>query len=76
MCLKGVVHSFKSVSDLTARMLVTFVPAGFEAYFEEVFEPAADRTSPPPQMTPDLLNGMITAAPKYGLELLPPAPGS
>lgn len=56
-------------------MVVTFVPAGFEGFFDEVFQLAADRTSPPPPTTTDLIDRMIKAAPKYGLETLPPALG-
>jgi quercetin dioxygenase-like cupin family protein len=73
---RGAVHSFRNVAEHDARMLVTFVPAGFEAFFEEVFEPAADRTSPPPPTSSDLIDRMIKAAPKYGLEMLPPPDSS
>ena len=53
-------------------MIVTFVPAGFEKFFEEVFASATDRTSPPPPAAPELIERMMQAAPKYGLEMLPP----
>jgi mannose-6-phosphate isomerase-like protein (cupin superfamily) len=41
---KGTAHNFKNVGDKPAKMLVTFVPAGMEDYFAEVFEPAVDLT--------------------------------
>lgn len=68
---RGTVHTFRNIGETPARMVVTFVPAGFEGFFDEVFEPAADRTSPPPPTTPELIGRMIEAAPKYGLEMLP-----
>jgi quercetin dioxygenase-like cupin family protein len=73
---RGTVHSFRNITEHAARMLVTFVPAGFEGFFQEVFEPAADRTSPPPPTTSDLIDRMVKAAAKYGLEMLPPPDSS
>src|SRR3954464_14340446 len=37
----GVVHYFKNVSDQLAHLLCTVVPAGLEAFFEEIGEPVA-----------------------------------
>jgi quercetin dioxygenase-like cupin family protein len=69
---RGIAHSFKNTGDGCAKALVLTTPAGLESYFAEVFEPAADRNSPPPPSKAMLARAMA-AAPRYDLELLPPA---
>jgi quercetin dioxygenase-like cupin family protein len=70
---RGIMHTFRNTGAVTARALVITTPAGLENYFAEVFDPAADRTSPPPPPAPAMLARARAVAPKYGLELLPPA---
>jgi quercetin dioxygenase-like cupin family protein len=70
---RGVAHSFKNTGDGSARALVLTTPAGLEGFFAEVFDPATDRVAPPPPQSKDLIIRALAAAPKYGLELLPPA---
>ena len=53
-------------------MLVTFTPAGMEKFFEESFYPAVDRQAAPLVNTKALMARMLAAAPKHGLEFLPP----
>ncbi len=69
---RGTIHGFKNVGKETAKMVVTFVPAGFEKYFEEVFPLATDRTAAPPPVTDEFIQRMIAAAPKHRCEILPP----
>ena len=69
---RDTVHGFKNVGTEPARLIVTFVPAGFERYFEEVFTRTEDRTSTPPPPTPELIQRMTEAAPKYHCTILPP----
>jgi mannose-6-phosphate isomerase-like protein (cupin superfamily) len=69
---KETTHSFKNIGTGTTKMLVTFVPAGMEKYFVEVFAKAEDRTAAPPPVTHELIEKMTAAAPKYNLEILPP----
>ena len=49
---RGTVHRFRNVGPGTAIQLVTFVPAGMEKYFREVFPPVVgvrpERTRPRP----------------------------
>lgn len=71
---RGTLHAFKNVGKDPARMITTFVPAGFEKYFEEVCEVAVDRTAAPPPVTEEFIQKMIAAAPKHGCEILPPEP--
>ena len=69
---RGTVHCFKNTGNGHAKMLVTFTPAGMEKFFEEAFHPAGDRSAGPPLVTEELLARLIGAAPKSGLEFLPP----
>jgi quercetin dioxygenase-like cupin family protein len=70
---RGIVHSFKNTGDVTAKALVLITPAGLENYFAEVFDPALDRSSVPPPPSKAMLERAMSAAPRYGLQLLPPA---
>ena len=69
---RGTAHRFKNVGNDTAVQLVTFSPAGMEGFFREVFPEAKDRNAAPPPVTEELIRKMNEAAPKYGLEFLPP----
>ena len=67
---RGTVHALRNVGEHTARALVTFVPAGLEGFFAEVYQPVAGRTAPPPPPPADLMDRMKQAAPRYGCEFL------
>jgi quercetin dioxygenase-like cupin family protein len=72
---RGTVHALRNVGEHTARALVTFVPAGLEGFFAEVYQPVVGRTAPPPPPPVDLIDRMRQAAPRYGcefVELRPP----
>lgn len=69
---RGVVHSFKNVGEETAKLLMVATPAGLENYFAETFFPTAD-IADIPQIGQAVIARAMTTAPKYGLELLPPA---
>ncbi len=70
---RGIAHSFKNTGDGCAKALVLTTPAGLENYFAEVFEPAADRDAAPPPPSKAMMARAMAAAPRYDLELLPPA---
>jgi quercetin dioxygenase-like cupin family protein len=70
---RGIAHSFRNTSDGCAKALVLTTPAGLEGFFAEVFDPATDHLATPPPQSKDLITRALAAAPKYGLELLPPA---
>lgn len=70
---RGIAHSFKNCGDGDAKALVLITPAGFEGFFEEVFELATDRTAAPPPPSKELIGRAMAAGPRYGLVLLPPA---
>jgi quercetin dioxygenase-like cupin family protein len=70
---RGIAHSFKNNSKMPVKALVLITPAGLENYFSEVFEPAADRLGAPPPSGAGLIARALSASPRYGLVLLPPA---
>jgi quercetin dioxygenase-like cupin family protein len=70
---RGTVHRFKNLGSTESVQLVTFVPAGMEGYFREVFQPVTDRKAVPPPITDELIQRMQEAAPKYGVAF-PAAP--
>jgi hypothetical protein len=43
-----------------------------ERFFQEVFPEVKDRNAAPPPVTEELIRRMNEAAPKYGLEIVPP----
>jgi len=65
---RGTVHRFRNLGAGTAIQLVTFVPAGMEKYFREVFPPVVDRKALPPPITDALIQKLNEVAPKYGLQ--------
>jgi quercetin dioxygenase-like cupin family protein len=69
---RGTIHRFKNVGRDAAVQLVTFVPAGVERFFREVFPAVKDRNAAPPPVTEELIKRMNEAAPKYGMEFVPP----
>ncbi|MGH9615835.1 MAG: quercetin 2,3-dioxygenase [Acidobacteriaceae bacterium] len=70
---REIAHSFTNTGDGYAKALVLTTPAGLEGFFSEVFEPAADRSAPPPSISNELIGRALAAAPRYGMELLAPA---
>jgi quercetin dioxygenase-like cupin family protein len=67
---RGTVHCFSNNSSVTARMIVTFTPAGMEGFFEETLEPATNRNAAPPQNNTAVAEKYVAAAAKYGLEFV------
>lgn len=68
---RNVLHTFTSVGETPGRMLVFITPAGIEGFFEEVGEEATDGSSPAP-FGQEEIEKLLAAAPKYGIEILPP----
>jgi len=69
---KGTTHCFKNMGTQTTRMLAAFTPAGIEGMFFEVGRPATEGSSP---ARPDQeeIEKLLAAAPRYNVEILPPA---
>ena len=71
---KGTPHSFFNRSQQPAKMIITFVPAGIEKFFEEAFKRATDRNATPPPITEEFIKHLLGTAEKYSnlIEFLPP----
>jgi quercetin dioxygenase-like cupin family protein len=72
----GSLHTFRNESGRTARMLISVAPAGLEEMFFEVGTPLppGSTTAPPP--TPEEIGKLLAAAPRYGVEIVPPPAGA
>jgi quercetin dioxygenase-like cupin family protein len=69
---RGIAHSFKNNTQLPARMLVFITPAGFENFVSEFAQPVASFASPAIPASKDEIDKLLAAAPKYGIQILPP----
>ena len=71
---KGSLHFFKNIGTKPARMLIVVTPAGLEDFFLEVGREAIEGETEPVAPTPEDIQKLIQAAPKYGLEIrMPPS---
>ena len=68
----GTPHSFKNESGTPARMLITVAPAGIERMFFEVGVPVAEGVTTAAPPGEDEIARLLAAAPRYGIEILPP----
>jgi hypothetical protein len=67
---RGIVHRFHNAGTTTARMILTFTPAGIEHFFEETLERALSPTQTPPDNIDEVAARYVAAAPRYGLEFV------
>jgi quercetin dioxygenase-like cupin family protein len=72
----GSLHSFKNESSRTARMLISVAPAGLEEMFFEVGTPLPPRSTTAFPPTPQEIDKLLAAAPRYGIEIMPPPAGA
>jgi quercetin dioxygenase-like cupin family protein len=66
----GLAHSFRNESDAPARMIITMTPAGLEEMFFEVGTPLAEGATTALPPTPEEIERLLAAAPRYGVEIL------
>jgi hypothetical protein len=71
MSLEGEFHTYKNVgSSSFGKLLVIITPPQFEKFFEEIGIPIDDKSSfQPPQITPAIIENVVKAAARYGLEI-------
>jgi quercetin dioxygenase-like cupin family protein len=69
---RGIVHCFQNTGNVDAKFLMVATPAGLENFFEEAFNPAEHRSVAPPMVTEAMLDRLLTAAARHGLEFAPP----
>ncbi|HET7727893.1 MAG TPA: quercetin 2,3-dioxygenase [Candidatus Limnocylindrales bacterium] len=67
---RGTVHNFTNAGSETARMVLTFTPAGMERFFEETLEPAPNAAEGAPDNLDEVAARYVAAAPDYGLEFV------
>ncbi len=73
---KGTAHSFINRSQTTAKIIATFVPAGkADQFFREALEETTDRHATPPPLDDAMIQRMLAAAERNGVEILPPPEG-
>jgi quercetin dioxygenase-like cupin family protein len=73
---RGTVHSIKNEGTLPAKAVVIMSPAGptgLQQFFEESFHPTTDRNATPPPISEEMVQRMIAAAAKNGMEFVKPA---
>jgi mannose-6-phosphate isomerase-like protein (cupin superfamily) len=68
---KGTLHTYKNIGDAPGRMIVLLTPGGFEGLWQELGEPATQRTMPPP-VDLGVLQKLIALASKYHLQIPSP----
>jgi quercetin dioxygenase-like cupin family protein len=69
---RGTVHRFQNTGAETARLVLTFTPAGIERWFEETLEQAPNdvRAEDVPDNVEEVAARYAAAAPRYGLEFV------
>ena len=67
---RGTVHCFRNAGTETARMVLTFTPAGMERFFEETLEPAPHGAHDQPDNIDEVAERYVEAAPRHGLEFV------
>lgn len=69
---KGQLHRFTNISSTPSNLLIWVTPAGFEKFIAEVGRTLNGSVVPSPQVSSDDIERILAAAPKYGIEILPP----
>ena len=66
---RGTVHRFTNTGMETARLVLTFTPAGIERWFEQTLERAPNEVRPEdvPDNVAEVAARYVEAAPAYGL---------
>jgi quercetin dioxygenase-like cupin family protein len=67
---RGTVHNFRNAGTETARMVLTYTPAGMEQFFEETLERAPSGAQDPPDNIEEVTARYVAAASRFGLEFV------
>jgi mannose-6-phosphate isomerase-like protein (cupin superfamily) len=65
---RGTTHGYVNTSRTEARMIAVYSPSGMEGWFREVCTPVTDESALPPAVTPELIERMLAAGPRYNPE--------
>jgi mannose-6-phosphate isomerase-like protein (cupin superfamily) len=66
---KGHLHRYRNMTTQRAKMLAWFMPAGIEEFFAEVGVAVDNPDAPSLPATPETIERLLAAAPKYGIEV-------
>jgi len=69
----GTAHFFKNASSIEAEVIILVAPAGFDEFQAEVGGKLEGPDAPISFDPPSFIARMMSAAPKYGIDLNPPA---
>jgi quercetin dioxygenase-like cupin family protein len=69
---RGTVHRFRNTGTETARLVLTFTPAGIERWFKETLKRAPNdvKVEDVPDNIDEVAARYVAAAPRYGLEFV------
>uniref|UniRef100_B8HLU4 Cupin 2 conserved barrel domain protein n=1 Tax=Cyanothece sp. (strain PCC 7425 / ATCC 29141) TaxID=395961 RepID=B8HLU4_CYAP4 len=70
---KGQLHQFTNISSTPGKLLIWVTPAGFEKFIAEAGQVIQGEINVAPAVSPADLEKIIATAPKYGIEIIPPA---
>ena len=70
---KGQLHCFTNTSSVPAKLLVWVTPAGFENFIAEVGKLRDSQVGSAPSVSSTDLEKILSTAPKYGIEIIPPS---
>lgn len=65
---RGTTHTYTNTSETAARMVAVYTPSGMEGWFREVCTPVTDESASPPPVTPELIERMVAAGPRFNIE--------
>jgi quercetin dioxygenase-like cupin family protein len=69
---KGQLHRFTNTTDAPVKLLIWVTPAGFEKFIAEVGKAVNGQITTSPALSPADLEKILTTAPRYGIEIIPP----
>jgi hypothetical protein len=61
-------HAYVNTSETDARMIAVYTPSGMEGWFREVCTPVTDESASPPPVTPELIERMLAAGPRFNID--------
>ena len=67
---RGIVHRFRNAGTETARLVITFTPAGIEEFFKATLAPAPNGAEDVPDNSEAVAARYADAAARYGLEFV------
>ncbi|MGF1481001.1 MAG: cupin domain-containing protein [Cyanophyceae cyanobacterium] len=70
---RGQVHQYTNATASPAKLLIWVTPSGFEKFIAEAGKAANGQITAGAALSSEDLDKILTTAPKYGLEIIPPS---